>query len=201
MHPINFIAQHLDQSNLKLEVVPVDTICAFTGETITEGVPNKKLIKKTFTDQAYLKYPSDYSSVAAAMCIESVISGNKGLNALRNYSYYVTDQVLTLLKREAILPTIQKLKNKPFVLVVTYANKKHTAYKTTLNTSKDNFIITTDIGDIATNLQEINQIIPILQQMYAIVPDKKHTAQQPTFFAKKEIYSGNYPSYKMNQFG
>lgn len=48
---MNLISKHLDKKNLKLKVYQVDSICAFTGKKITEGVLMKDLIKKTFTDQ------------------------------------------------------------------------------------------------------------------------------------------------------
>lgn len=86
MNAINFIAKHLDPVWVTDPVHNVDTVCAFTGQPIKQGVRKKDAIGSLFTDHAYLRYPSDYISIDAYLCIKSVIETEKGANALRNYS-------------------------------------------------------------------------------------------------------------------
>jgi len=201
MTSVDFIAKHLPLENLGIPILPVNDVCSFTGKTIKEGVYNKKLIKKTFTDHAYLRYPSDYSSVEAALCIEAVIPAKKGLSSLRNYSYFVSERNLKLLKREEILDLMLNINESPFVLAVTYSNKKHTSYKTTLNYNIEKFVVTTDVGDVLIERKGLLEILPILQNWYTVVDGKQCTASQPTYFTKSEILSGSENIKRIRQYG
>lgn len=201
MTSIEFIAQHLNPENLKIPIIESNTICSFTGGKIIKGVENKNLIKKTFTDHEYLKYSSDFSSVEAALCIEAVIPSEKGYNSLRNYSYLVTDTELKLLKREETLDTILSLKDTPFVLCVTYSNKKHTAYKSTLNYNIEKFVVTTDLGDVVIERKKLQSILPTLQKWYNVVEGKENTSTQPTYFTKAEILNGSDNIHRIRQYG
>ena len=77
---MNLISKHLDKKNLKLKIYQVDSICAFTGIKVSEGVLMKDLIKKTFTDQELIKFNSDHASIEIALLIEAVIKSEKGFN-------------------------------------------------------------------------------------------------------------------------
>lgn len=70
---MKLIAKHLSRNNLKYATWEVDTICAFTGERIKEGVLVSELVSDVFTNWAYVKYPSEYASVDAALCIGDVL--------------------------------------------------------------------------------------------------------------------------------
>lgn len=201
MTSVDFIAKHLPLENLNITILPVNDVCSFTGKVINEGVENKTLIKKTFTDHAYLKYPSDYSSVEAALCIEAVIPAKKGFNSLRNYSYFVSEKELKLLKRDEILDLILNLNESPFILAVTYSNKKHTAYKTTLNYNSEKFVVTTDVGDVIIERKKLLDILPVLQNWYTVVEGKQDTSAQPTYFTKAEILSGSENIKRIRQYG
>lgn len=201
MNSINLISKHLDENNLSIEVHDVDAVCAFTGEQISRGVKNKDLIKKTFTDWAYLKYRSDFSSVDAALCIEAVIKSEKGFNSLRNYSFFATESELVFLRREDILDLVLSVPSTPFVLCVTYSNKKHTAYKATVNYNQKNFIVTTDIGDVNIDIDKVRSILPIIQSWYTVVRGKEETSAQPTYFTKAEILNGCDNHKRINDYG
>ena len=201
MNQINFIAKHLDRCNLKLPVVECNTVCSFTGDEIKEGVSNKDLIKSTFTDHEYIKHDSGFSSVNTALCIEAVIKTEKGFNSLRNYSYLVTDDSFKILQRENILSIIQTPPVKPFVLVVTFSNKKHTSYKSIVNYNRNTFVITTDIGNCEVKKECLDELLPIIEKWYSVIPEKATTKQLPTHFTKEEIKTGKVPNYKITAYG
>lgn len=202
MHPLDIIGQHLNRQNLKLPIVPLTReICVFSGKPITEGVPTKKLIKKTFTDQSYLRFTSDYASVDAALCIEAVISGNKGLNSLRNYSFLATNEELRLLKREEIWDILMNPPKGEFVIGVTYSHKKHIAYKAMSNRRRNAFYVTTDEGNVIIYPSGHKEVIDIIQRWYTCLPEKISTKQQPTFFTKKDILNGTDNYNRIERYG
>jgi CRISPR type IV-associated protein Csf1 len=193
---MNLISKHLDKKNLKLNVYQVDSICAFSGIKITEGVLMKDLIKKNFTDQGLIKFNSDYASIDIALLIEEVIKGEKGFNSMRNYSFYADESKLKLLKRENILELLLNIPNKPFQIGVTFSYKKHLAYKSPVNYDTDNFQVITDLGIVNFERQKAVQIIDIAQKWYSVVPDKKETAALPTYFTKEQIKGLSNPNHK-----
>ncbi len=198
MNSIDFIGKHLDRNNLKLQIHEVDTVCSFTGLPIKEGVSNSDLIKKTFTDHAYVKYASGYSSINAALCIDAVLPSEKGFNSLRSYSYLVTDKKLSLLKREDIENILLNPPKEPFILVATYSNKKHTAYKTKVNYSNKKYQVTTDLGNLIANTSEVKKIHKIIKKWYTV---NKDTKAQPTHFTKSEILNGCDNTKRIEAYG
>lgn len=196
MTSVNLIGQHLNRDNLKLKVYPVDTVCAFTGKQITEGVRNSDLIKKTFTDHEYLRYPSEYSSIDAALCIEAVIPGKTRMNALRNYSYLATEKELIFLDRSQILDVILWPPAGYYVLCCTYSNKKHTAYKAVVNHGYP-VVVTTDINTVEVTKTHLVEILPIIRRWYTVIPEK----QEQTYSTKKEIETGIVSAKKIERYG
>lgn len=201
MKNIKLIASGINKDVLKIKVHDIDCICSFTGEQINKAVSNKDLIKKTFTDHSFKRYSSDYSSLDAAVCIAPVIQGKKGLNSLRSYSYLAVQGRLTILSREDVLDLILNLPKDEFVLAVTYSNKKHTTYKSVVNTSSDVFTVTTDIGNVVFNLVDVKKLLPIIQSWYCIVDGKESTAAMPTYFTKKDILNGCGNHNKIKLYG
>jgi len=193
---MNLISKHLDKNNLKLKVYQVDSICAFTGVKIVEGVLMKDLIKKTFTDQEMIRFNSDYASIDIALLIEEVIKGGKGFNSIRNYSFYADETKLELLKRENILELLLNISNKPFQIGITFSNKKHIAYKAPINFSTENYQIITDLGIVNFEKQKSLQIINIAQKWYTVLPDKKEIEALPTYFTKEQIKGLSNPNHK-----
>lgn len=202
INPMAMIAKHLPCCNLKVKVHSgIAARCAFTGQQITEGVLLKDIIRKTFTDHAYIRYRSAYASKDAALCIEAVYDTGSRLNSMRNYSYLATEKELRILQRADLLDVLMQPKPLPFVLAVTYSNKKHTAYKCSLNTSNSNFIVTTDVGDVLFDHQDAAAILPVLQSWYCIVPGKEQAEKQPTFFTKEHILHGCSSTKRIMQYG
>ena len=195
---MNILTKHLNRNNLKIpiEKLPPGTLCAFGGTKITEGVKLKHLIRKTFTDHYLIRYQSEYASIDIAMMMEAVIQGPKQLNALRVYSFYADKNKFLLLKRVDAIKFLLNITETPFVIGITFSNKKHIAYKAVENIDSDNFKIITDKGVVEFNKQKARVILSIMQKWYTIVPDKKETKALPTFFNKAHIEGVSSPNHK-----
>ncbi|HOM05463.1 MAG TPA: hypothetical protein PLU67_08230 [Candidatus Kapabacteria bacterium] len=198
MNPIKFIAKHFDKSVLP-EPIQINSICAFTGEKITEGYEINKIISSSFTDYEYLKYKSDYVSVDIALLLSNrLINGNSGL---RNYSFYCTEKELKILKREEIEDILINPKETPFIFCISFNNKKHISFKSKINYNNDNFIIQTDLAPVKINMKELNEVYPILKNRYSVLPEKKESTQLPTYFSKEEIEFGCTNYKKIESYG
>lgn len=193
---MELISKHLDRKNLKPKIHQVDSICAFTGEKIKEGILLKDLIKKTFTDHDLIRYDSQYASVNIALLIEAVVKSEKGFNSLRNYSFYADDSCLQFVKRENLLNLLLNIPGKPFQVGITYSNKKHIAYKAPLNYDTDNFQIITDLGVVNFNKHTVLEMLYVARQWYTVLPGKEETSAQPTFFSKEQIKGNATPNHK-----
>lgn len=191
----NLISKHLNSGHLGIKIHQVDAICAFTGDRITEGVLLSDLIKKTFTDHELIRFNSEYASVDIALLMEMVIPAEKGLNSLRNYSFYASDKKLVLLKREETLPLLFSIPDKAFQVGITYSNKKHIAYKAPVNFDRDEYKIITDRGMVVFERKTAQAIFTLAQKWYSVVPAKAETKVQPTWFTKEQI-RGAAPSVK-----
>lgn len=206
---MNIIAKHLIKhvDNLKCKIYEgLDTVCSFSGVQITRGVKNNDLIKDTFTDHEYIKYNSGYTSVEYALLLSEIIpspSLKGNLVALRVCNYFVTERSIIFPNRGDILDIILNLKEEylPFILVVTYSNKKHTAYKTRLNYDTKKFMVRTDVADVWLDMDVVHQYLPIIQSWYTILKGKDNTSQQPTYFSKSEILTGKIDYKKSVEYG
>jgi len=198
---MNLISKHLDRKNLKSKVwqfrYPMK--CAFSGESINEGVLLKDLIGDTFTDKYVLRYNSKYVSIDFAMLVSDVIPSEKGFNILRSYSFFSSDSHFRLLSREEILPLLLEIPETPFQIGVTYSSKKHISYKTPINYNGSKFVVCTDVGLVDVDISIVRSLLPIIQSWYTVIPDK---AQQPTYFTKSEIKGEDEPSViKIKEYG
>lgn len=198
---LNLIARHLDRANLKFKVHQIDTLCAFEGVSIQEGVKVQDLVSDVFTDYNFVRYNTGFVGVDAAMCIADVLKGATRNVALRNYSYLATESSLTILKREDGLNALLNIPSAPFRVAISYSQKKHTTFKTVLNSDKNNYVVTTDLYNVAFERDHVMQFLPIIQNWYSVIPEKATTAAQPTFFTKDEILNGNAPYHKQLPYG
>lgn len=190
------ISRFLDKKLIKTPIVECDAICAFTGKKISEGVEKSKLISNTFTDFDLIKYNSKFVSVDIALKLSNVILTDKGrYNPLRNYSFFCNEDGYQLLKREDILDKVLNIDCDKFQICVTFSNKKHIAYRSVIQTNQRNFVITTDVGHIPFNLDDVDKVLPTMQKWYSVPPDNK-SSQEPTFFTKAEIKGETIPNYK-----
>lgn len=200
----HLISRHLDFSKLD-NVEDVDTICLFTGQKITKGIHRKHVIKSTFTDLEFLKFDSDYVSLDVASTMTNILPGKTRPVSLRNYSFLAIEKELKLLKNSELLPFLVAPPEPPFFFCISFNNKKHLAFKAKLNFSRENFLITTDIGDCLIEKSKVEEILPVIQKWYTVISEKADTKAEPTYFTKDEILKGskNYKrieSYPGNYF-
>lgn len=192
---MNLIAQHIPNTALNIRVHDLQsetdshTICAFTGKPIQFACLKKDVIGENFTDHTYIRYPSAYIDVDIAKLILPTINGN----SLRNYSFYATEKELRLMKREDILGLLDQLET-PFILGVTFSNKKHIGFKATPQYNVDRFRIYTDIGECEFDRAKHTPILEVMKRWYTIVPEKAHTEAKPTYFTKVNILGETLPN-------
>lgn len=193
MNAIDFIGNSFRTDFLQEHIKPCNTICAFTGKEIKEGVAIKKAIADTFTDQHYIRFNSEYISVNAAKCIMGVFPSNGDrLNALRAYSFIATQNNLRILKQNELQELMYNLPQEPFALCVTYSNKKHIAFKAHVNFDDADFYIDTDVQSFIANRVELLNLLNIARRWYSVIPAKAEKAEKPTWFTKAEISGESY---------
>lgn len=192
------IAKHLTNRNA-LKIEQIDTVCAFSGLKINEGVALKNVLSANFTDAAYVKHPSKYCAVDVAQCFAPVTTDGKA--SLRNFSFIATPSALTMLKREDMQSVLLSTKETPFVLCISYNQKKHISYKARPQYDSDNFTVFTDAGNVEIIQSEVSEILPIVTAWYTVVKGKEDTAALPTYFTKDEILSGEVSTHKIMAYG
>lgn len=199
---MHLIAQHIPNSALNIPIIDVveqtgsHTLCAFTGDAIQYACLKKDVIGDNFTDQSYLRYPSAYISPdIAKLIVGKVIDGN----GLRNYSFYSDNHGLIPLKREDLWAYLYMAKDLPFVLCVTFNNKKHIAFKATPQYNSDKYRIYTDLGECEFDFDVLKAPIQMMQMWYTVVRGKEDAAQQPTYFTKANILGETVPSHTQIQ--
>lgn len=196
---MQLITKHLNKNVLTCKIEQVNTVCAFSGEKITEGIKFSEIIGERFTELEIFKFKSDYLSIDFALLTQPVIKGEKQLNSLRNYSFLATDNELKILNRDEILELLFNIPESPFQIAITYSNKKHLAYKTPVNYNRNKFIVCTDTGNVEFDVKKAKELFPILQSWYTIA---KQTSQQPTYFTKDEILGLTTPNNsKITEYG
>ena len=202
MHITDFIARNVPNvDDSKLPLQECQAVCAFSGKALTEGVPTSFAIKNTFNDRAYLRYPAQYVSREAYICLGVLtVNGEAGWE-MRKYSFLATDNEFRILQRKDILDVMLNIHSVPFVLSFTESNKKHRSFKCTLNHSTEDFIVRTDNLDVRVDMRLVREILPTMQRWYSIVPEKRETAAAPTWFTKDDIKFGCTNNNKINYYG
>lgn len=192
------IAQHLNnQGALKIE--EIETVCAFSGLQISKGVALKNVLSANFTDAAYIRHPSKYCAVDVAQCFAPITVDGKA--SLRNFSFIATPSSLTMLKREDMQQVLFSEKETPFVLCISYNQKKHISYKSRPQYDSSNFTVFTDGGEVEISQDDVSEILPIVTAWYTVVKGKEDTASLPTYFTKDEILSGEVGTHKIIAYG
>jgi hypothetical protein len=199
MHITTFLARNLSIDDRTLPLVECDAVCAFSGEPITRGVKTSVAIKDTFTDRAYLRYPSEYISREAYICMNPIAFGDKvrkgsktGLPQwqMRSYSYLATDTAFRTLPREEWMQVILNPPEPPFALSFTESGQKHRSFKTVINYDRDRYTVRMDTLDVDVDMPLVRVLQPVMQRWYSIIPEKRDTAAAPTYFTKDEIQHG-----------
>lgn len=191
---MHLIAQHIPDTALNIPIIEIKDlgICAFTGQPLTKACLKKDVIGGNFTDHTYLRYQSSYISTdIAKLIVGKAVNGN----GLRNYSFYADNEGLQVLSREDIWHYIFLEKPMPFVLCVTFNNKKHIAFKATPQYNSNHFRIYTDIGECEFDYERLKDAIEVMQKWYTVVKGKEETTLQPTYFTKANILGESIPSH------
>lgn len=189
MYLSEFLTQHL---RYDFQAIDCDAFCKMCGKRITSGVPQKNVIKKTtFNDYQFLPYKSDVlCSQCSALIGDVQLPGDDQKRRLRSFSFLATKNAFKVLKREEIWEHLLTLPKGPFVFCVTYSNKKHIAFKTSIQHDDRRYSVYTDKGQIDIELDKIEELVELIQAWYTVLPGKEDTKQQPTWFTKGEILSG-----------
>lgn len=198
MYLSEFLAKHLKYS---FETVECGEVCKMCGKGIRKGVLQKDIIKSTFTDYQYLRYDSRYLCPECCALIGRITLGDNGLTWLRNFSFIATEDSFRVLKREKLLSTLINPPDPPFVLCITYSNKKHISFKSRIQLSNKVYSVFTDKGEVEIAPHNITELLKILISWYTVLPDKQNTKQQPTWLTKGEILNGGKNYKNINAYG
>lgn len=193
------IAQHLgNKKMLPVKNLGDGIVCAFSGRSISEGVRLKDVLSGNFTDHDCLAYNSNYCAVDVAQCMKPL--SEEGRASLRNYSFLATNEGLKFLGMKDLAPAVLEPKPLPFVLAISYNQKKHIAYKAMPQYSNEEFTVYTDQGPVDVNAATAHAIMTVAQKWYGVIQGKESTAAQPTYFTKDEIYKGDIPHAKQRRY-
>lgn len=198
---MNLISKHLPKSALidkgMLKRFAKPQICCFTGQVIEEGVPKELLIKDTFKDHDLIRYPSQYIGVETAMMIAEIIKGKEkekdgqavaNMNALRVYNCYFSETEARIgLKRSEVLDLAIDIPEAPFILLATFSNKKHIAYKASPQYDKHRFVITTDKRQLDFDLEKVRPLLNIVRSWYTVKPEHINSESAFTYFSQDQI--------------
>ena len=180
----------------------VSTVCAITGDTITQGVHIKYVFSETFTNRDFIKYNSTYVSVPVYLSLGLVCKGQKERNiGIRMKNFICTDDTFLFLPRDQLRQTFSSLPVDPFLLSITFDNKKHTIFNSEINLDRDNFIVGTDEGAIRVNKSLFEDLYAIAQKWYSVPRSKVKIKDPPTFFSKKDILYGVNSFDKIMEYG
>jgi hypothetical protein len=211
MHITTFLARNIVIDDRLLPLVECDAVCAFSGEPLTRGVKTSIAIKETFTDRAYLRYPSEYISREAYICIGVLNYGGKVRKnskegdpaqwQMRSYSFLATDTEFRVLQRSDWMALICAPPAPPFALSFTESNKKHRSFKTAINYDRERYTVRMDTLDVDVDMRIVRELQPVMQGWYSIVPQKRDTAAAPTYFTKDEIAHGSTNHNRITAYG
>jgi hypothetical protein len=135
-------------------------------------------------------------------CLGKVYNPDTDKNVFfRCFSFIATKENLIYLKREQILEHILNPPDSEFVFCVTYSNKKHMCFKARVNSNRYNYIVTTDIGDVRIDTQEVHEILWYIEPWYSMIPGKADTKAQPTWFTKSDILNGCENTKRIQDYG
>lgn len=204
MNTCSLIAKHLDKGalNNKIKTGLKDTVCAWSGEPITEGMRIKDAVSNNWTDWAAFRHGGEYLSLDFVACLAEIIPSPKDptkLRSLRHFSFYCDEQELRFLKRDQMLNLLMQPPRVPFVLGISEGGQKHVGYKTPVAYDAERFIVGSDYGLFMFDRATAAELLPVLQAMYSVVPGKEK--QATTWFTKDEILTGDYAPSKINAFG
>lgn len=164
--------------------------CCICGDT-HPCVDKKDVIKSSFMDHEWL-CDSKYICIYCAACVGYQMSRAM---ALRTTSFVATDKYFKRLKKNEVWQYVEAPPATPYVLAVTFSNKKHIAFKSILSPGGMRFV-STDKGNVVIDFNK--ELIKIIKSWYSVIGDTK---QEPTAFTKKDILYGSSHHSKMGKYG
>lgn len=230
MTPCDIIAQSLSIENLieigyEIKALQNGELCLFSGLPIKEGVLAKNIISSNFTDHEHCKgLGSKWVSVSAALCMKETLkiqpyidaniadsektegdSENKTFSELRKYSYIANNNGIVIIRSANLFDVLFSDKQMPFVFCLgtlrASKSQKHLSFKSIVNYNSDNFIVTTECGNVLFEMQKAKEILPILQKWYTVTAKTKGSAQESTYFTKDEILHSCNDFKRIEQYG
>ena len=179
--PIQLANKTVEYPDIEVTEVP-DSICWLCGgDTEGLGMPVKKGIKDTFTDQDLARNITSNSLCrGCAFCL--------GQRPLRNYSILATRDRLYHPSRLKLRNVLLNPPEPPFLLAIAVSGQKHLSFKAHIVYGCDLFPILLEEMLIFINPQELTAILEPIETLY-------------TEFSKVEIESGDYSQGRIKKFG
>ncbi|MCG8640911.1 MAG: hypothetical protein MI862_14345 [Desulfobacterales bacterium] len=165
--------------------------CCMCGDE-NPCIDRKKVIKASFMDHECLS-DSKFICVYCAACVGYQMSQS---TALRATSFLATESEITRLKKNQIWQYVENPPGEQHVLVVTFSNKKHIAFKSILNPGGFPQVVSTDRGNVHVDFD--SELVNVLKSWYRVC---KETKQEPTFFTKNEILFGSSNHKRITGYG
>lgn len=169
-------------------------MCGVEPDAAIKANPKDDIIKDSFMDNDYLLEGDQICEYCSA-CMGH---NQERKYWVKQYSFMATERELRRLKREDIWPVLFAPPTEPFVLCVTYNNKKHTSFKSKVNFSNRRYFVQTENYSIWINLDDIGELSRAIQSWYTVCKDTK---QEPTWFTKDEIKNGVDNFKKIETYG
>lgn len=185
-----FNPTYLIGKHFQIEYKYNNEMCCMCGNE-NPCIDRKDVIKSTFMDHEYLD-SSKYICVYCAACVGYQMSSS---DALRSTSFLATETEFKKLKKFEIWEYIEFPPHVPYVLAVTFSNKKHIAFKALISPGENRFI-STDKGNVVIDFNQ--KLVGILKNWYRIINDTK---QEPTAFTKNDILFGCQNFKKIESYG
>lgn len=190
--PTHIIGRHIkaDLPDLKR----FDGCCAVCGGIDHPGWPIENVVTSTFADIDWLTG----GRYVCEPCLKCLGQGQPRNRWVKNFSCLATEDELRILKREDLWEHLLNPPEKPFVLNITFAHKKHMSFKSRVNPGGSPYWVTSDIDTVLIDLDTIRPAIEIMQRWYTVCDTTK---QRPTWFTKNDIARGATNFKRIERYG
>jgi len=159
--------------------------CYLCGEQMEYGMKLKKIFSNVFTDWNAGKHRTA-THVCEACCFTILQSPQK--NSLRMFSHVANKDKLHLTNRVELRQYLTEPPKPPFVINLAVSQKKHIAFKSEVNYSKDVFTVMYEEMPVLVNRQEFIKLLNLIEHfLYG--------------FTKTEITTGQYNQKRILDFG
>lgn len=151
------------------------------GITGHRGLPVKKAIKDTFTNQDMARWPKSKSvCLGCAFCLDR--------RELRNYSIIATEKELRHPTRPEIRALLLDPPEPPFVLCIAVSGQKHLHFRAQVAYDRDGFPVQMEETSVCVWRRPLAEWLGAIERLYAL-------------FSKEEIRTGRYSQNRIKQFG